>query len=124
MIGFSCVSVGVFEGGGENTCTVHFVLFYDSRSFQICAKKICQPLDHRLLMDEFFVGDSPALPFLWEWSQSPSGATSMQKSLKTKRDENKTHAAPKIKHKKTTKMVQKSKHVTHIIVYIYIYIFV
>ena len=41
----------------------------------------------------------------------------MQKSLKTKRDENKTHAAPKISHKKTTKMVQKSKHVTHIIVY-------
>ena len=86
VIGFSCVSVGVFEGGGENTCAVHFVLFYDSRSFQR--------------------------------SQSPSGATSlrlmMQKSLKTKRMK-KTHAAPKIRHKKQQKWYRKASmwHILH-----------
>lgn len=111
VIGFSCVSVGVFEGGGENTCAVHFVLFYDSRSFQICAKKICQPLDHRLLMDHFFCWGFSCTTFKWEWIQSPSGATSlrlmMQKSLKTKRMK-KTHAAPKIRHKKQQKGYRKA----------------
>ena len=84
-----------------------FVVFYDSRSFQICATNM-PTIDSWWIS---FCWGFSYTAFKWEWSQSPSGSTSlrlvMQKSPQTKRMK-KTHAAPKIKHKKQQKWYRKA----------------